>query len=62
MDGVKLSQGYGTTTVYFLPVSFQEFLVVIESTLVGWNAVLTLEPPNGLELGTLRLGMHWFNH
>ena len=48
--------------VYFLPVSFQEFLVVIESTLVGWNAVLTLEPPNGLELGTLRLGMHCFNH
>ena len=39
--------------VYFLPVSFQEFLVLIESTLVGWNAVLTLEPPNGLELGTL---------
>ena len=38
MDGVQLSQGYGVSyeeTVYFLPLSPQEVLVPIWSTLEG---------------------------
>ena len=48
MDGFQLSQGNRATTwrVYFLPLSPQEFLVLIWSTLEGWKADLTMEPPN----------------
>ena len=35
--------------VYFLPLSFQKFLVLILLTSEGWKAELTLELPNGFE-------------
>ena len=49
MDGVQLSQGEShlEEAVYFLPLSSQNFLVLILSTLEGWKAELTLEPPSG---------------
>ena len=40
MDGVQLPQGYShfKEAVYFLPFSFQKFLVLILSTSEGWKA------------------------
>ena len=44
MDGVQLSQGYrATKTVYFLPVSPQEFLVLILPTSEELKDELTLQ-------------------
>ena len=40
-------------TVYFLPLSPQEVLLLIWSTSEGWKSKFTLEPPSGLEPGTL---------
>ena len=40
MDSVQLAQGY----FYFLPLSFQKFLVLIWLTSEGWKAEATLEP------------------
>ena len=49
--------------VYFLPLSSQEFLVLIWSISEGWKIESTLEPPVGFEPGTLGLGIqrpeHW---
>ena len=55
MDGVQLPQGYShfEEAVYFLPFSSQKFLVLILSTLEGWKAESTLEPPSGLITGPL---------
>ena len=41
-------QSHYEETVCFLPVSSQEFLVLISSTSEGWKAESTLEPPSGL--------------
>ena len=64
MDEVQLHQGYShfKETVYFLPVSSQKCLVLILSTLEGWRAELTLEPPSGCEHGTPGLGIQRLNH
>ena len=57
MDGVLLPQGQShfDEAVYFLPLSFQKFLVLILPTLEGWKAESTLESPNGFEQRTPRL-------
>ena len=39
--------------INFLPLSFQEFLVIIWLTLDRWKAESTLEPPSGFGLRTL---------
>ena len=64
MDGVQLLQGQNhfEGTVYFLPLSFQKFLVLILSTSEGWKAELTLEPPSGFEHGTPGLEIQCLNH
>ena len=49
-------------TVHFLPLGLQGFLVLIWSTLEGWKAVLTLEPPSGLEPDTPGLEIQHLNH
>ena len=64
MDGVQLPQGYShfQEAVYFLPFSSQKFLVLILSTLEGWKAELTLEPPSSFENGNTGLGIQHLNH
>ena len=63
MDGVQLPQGYSHfEEAVFLPFSSQKFLVLILSTLEGWKAELTLEPPSGFEHGTPGLGIQHLNH
>ena len=64
MDGVQLPQGYSHSeeAVYFLPLSSQNFLVLILSTLEGWKAELTLELPSGFEHGTPGLDIQRLNH
>ena len=49
--GVQLPQDYShfKEAVYFLPLSSQEFLVLILSTSEGWKAELILEPPSSFE-------------
>ena len=42
--------------------SSKKFLVLILSTLEGWKAELTLEPPSGFEHRTLRLRIQRLNH
>ena len=49
-------------TVYCLPLSPQEVLVLIWSTSEGWKSKFTLEPPSGLEPGTPGLGIQRPNH
>ena len=44
-------------SLLFLPLSSQKFLVPILSTLEGWNAESTLEPPSGFEHRTPGLGI-----
>ena len=43
-------------------LSFQEGLVLIWSTLEGWKAESTLEPPNGFEPETPGLAVQRPNH
>ena len=50
-------QSYLEETVYFLPLSFQEFLLLIWSTSKGWKAGSTFKPPSGIEPGTPALGI-----
>ena len=54
MDGVQLPQGQSRfeKAVYFLPLSFQKFLVLILLALEGLKAEWTLETPSGFEHGT----------
>ena len=42
---VSRLQSHYEETVYFLPFSFQEFLVLNRMTSEGWKVELTLEPP-----------------
>ena len=64
MDGVQLSerQSHYEETVYFLPVSPQEFLVLIYATPEQQNAELTFEPPSCFEPRTPVLGIQRTNH
>ena len=64
MNGVQLPQGYShfKEAVYFLPFSFQKFLVLILSTSEVWKVESTLEPPSGFEHGSPGLGIQRFNH
>ena len=48
--------------VHFLPLSPQEFLILIWSTSEGWKAELALEPPSGFEPGTSGLDIKRPNH
>ena len=45
-----------------LPLSPQKFLVLTLSTLEGWKAESTLEPPSGFEYGIPELGIQRLNH
>ena len=64
--------GWGLTTwrlephfeqvVYFITISSQKFLILILSTLEGWKAESTLEPPNGFDHETPGLGIQHLNH
>ena len=64
MDGVQLPRGYShlKKAVYFLPFGSQKFVVLILSTLEGWKAESTLEPPSGFEHGSPGLGIQCLNH
>ena len=64
MDRVQLPQALShfEEAVYFLPLSFQKFLVLILPTSEGWKAESTLEPPSGFEHGTPGLGIQRLNH
>ena len=64
MDGVLLpqSQSHFDEAVYFLPLSFQKFLVLILPTLEGWKAESTLEPPSSFEHETPGLEIQCLNH
>ena len=55
MDGVQLFQGQSQfeEAVYFLPLSSQEFLLLILSISERRKAESTLEPPSGFQHGTL---------
>ena len=55
MDGVQLLQGNSNfeEALYFLPLSYKKFLVLILSTSERWKAELTLEPPSSFEHETL---------
>ena len=63
MGGVQLPQGQShfEEAVYFLPLSFQKFLVLILSTSEGWKAESTMEVPGGFEHGTPWLGIQRLN-
>ena len=47
---------------YFLSLSSQKFLVLILSTLGGWKAESTLEPPSGFEHGAPGVGIQHLKH
>ena len=56
-SAVSRLQRHYKETVYFLPLSPQEVLILIGSNSEWWEAELTLEPPSGFELGPLGLGI-----
>ena len=49
-------------TIYFLPLSLKEFLVLIWLTSEWWKTELTLAPPCGIEPGTTELRIQHSNH
>ena len=51
IDGVHPPEGYShfEEAVYFLSLSSQKSQILIFSTLEGWKAELTLEPPITME-------------
>ena len=55
-------QSHYEETVYLLPRSPQEYLVLISATLKEWKAESTLKPPSDFEPGTHRLVIQHFNH
>lgn len=61
MDWVQLSQAT-MRKVYFLPLSPQEFLVLISSILKRCKHKLTLKTSNGFEHGNPGLGIQYPNH
>ena len=48
--------------VYFLPLSYKKYLVLILSTSEGWKANSTLEPPSGFYHGIPGLEIQHLNH
>ena len=63
MDVVQLPEGYShfKEAVYFLPLSYKKFLVLILSTSEGWKTESTFESPSGFEHGVPGLGIHRLN-
>ena len=59
---VSRLQTHDKETVDFLTFSCQEFLVLNWSTLEGWKAESTLEPPSGFDPGTPGSGIQCLNH
>ena len=59
---VSRLQSHYEETIYFLPLSFQKFLVLIWSTSEGWKAKSALEPPSGSELGIPGFGIQHFKY
>ena len=47
---VSRLQSHYEEIVYFLPLSFQKFLVLIRSISKGWKDEMTLKPSSGFEL------------
>ena len=65
MDGCSITsrlQSHFEEAVYFLPLSFQKFLVVIWLTSEGWKAESTLEQPSGFKHETPGLVIQQLNH
>ena len=64
MDGVQLPQGcsHFSEAVFFLPFNSQQFLILHFSTLAGWKAESTLEPPSDFEHRIPGLGIQRLNH
>ena len=52
MDGVQLLQGYTATMrrYFFVPLSFQKFLVLIRSISEGWKDGMALKPSSGFKI------------
>ena len=59
---VLMLQSHYEDRVYFLPLSVQEYLILISSTLEGWKAESTLKPPSAFEPETPRLGIQNLNY
>ena len=55
-------QSHYEEVVYFLPLSFQKFLVLIWSISEGLKTGSTLEPPSGFEHRTPGLEIQCLNH
>ena len=47
---LKATEPLQGDSLFFLPISSQKFLVLIWSTLEGWKAESTLEPPSGIKV------------
>ena len=64
MDGVQLLQdkSHFEEAIYFITLSSQKFLILILSTLEGWKAESTLQPPNGFDPEIPGLGIQHLNH
>ena len=65
MDGVQLSsrlRSHNEEAVYFLPLSSQNFLILIWLILVGRKTESTLEAPSGVGHRNPGLGIQRFNH
>ena len=58
---VSMLQSHCEETIYFLPFSSQEFLVLNGSTVEGWKTELTFEPTSGFEPRSPRLGIQCLN-
>ena len=52
----------GGSLLFYVLLSSQKFLVLIWSTLEGWKAESTLEPPSGFEQRTPGFGIQHLNH
>ena len=57
-----VSRNHFEEAVYFLPLSFQKFMVLILSTSGGLKAESTLEPSSGFQHWTPILGTQCLNH
>ena len=57
---VSRLQGQNKKTVYFLPLTSPEFVVLILLTSEEWKTESTLEPTSGFEHGTPGFGIQCF--
>ena len=55
-------QSHYKETIFFLPGSPQNFLVLTWPTSEGWKAEATLKPPSGLEHGIPALEIQRLKH